>query len=622
MKTKIRTFLFGVLFAVAVPTIGFAQDIRVQLATEEAPHYVGIPAIVQLKVQGLEANPEPTCIAKVSSDSIKANLIALNPQISRQIYQSGNQRRIVEQATYTIQFRVTADKPGDYQIGPFEIKQGSTSKTVESIEMSFEGVPETEDMRVKLKLPESAYPDQRVPVGIEWWFAGETDNLNELNISASFFDQFRFTADQPPRRGDSQIPIQTKDGKVMLAATARSETVDGKTFTVVSAKRTMIPDRPGQFDLEPITATIELVTQWQRRRGGFGGFGGSLFEDAFGGGRRPAKTQRFRAVGDPVSLVVKPFPKSDQPESFSGAVGNGFSLEVAADRTVVRVGDPIRLTVDLRGDGNIRNAKLPSLSADGGLSPDQFRLPDGDVAGVVEDGGKQFTVSVRVLDESVSELPAIAYSWFDPEKESYRTARSKPIALRVMPAQMVGADAVVSSRSTEASMDDDVAQDMETAANENTTSKTAFTLTGADLSIQTDTTKLLVGSASALSNGSLQVLGYGLGSFALLVSLWDKRRRQVDPAVREAVIRLRSQRTKIQNARAMPEKEAASEVASALQAVLAEAEGENRSSVMNVISECETIAYRPQENENAKLDTGLVDQALAAIDSLKQTVSS
>lgn len=621
MKTINGITLFGVLCTIAISTSVFSQEVRVQMATEEGPHYVGIPAIVQLKVEGLEADPQPTCTAKLSSDSVKANLIGLNPQIVRQMFQSGNQRRLIEQATYTIQFQVTADQPGDYEIGPFEIKQGSTSKTVESISMTFKDVPETDDMRVKLTLPESAYPDQRVSVGIEWWFAGDTDNLSELNLSAPFFDQFRFAPDPQPRRGDSQIPIQTKDGKVILAAKAQSESVDGKAFTVVSAKRTLIPDRPGQFELAPITATVEVVTQWQRRRGGFGGFGGSLFEDAFGGGRRAAKTERYRAVGEASTLTIKPFPKASQPESFSGAVGSGFSLDVAADRTVVRVGDPIRLTVDLRGDGNIRNAKLPLLSADGGLSPEQFRLPEGDVAGVVEEGGKQFSVSVRVLDENVSELPAIAYSWFDPEKETYQTARSKPIALRVMPTQMVGADSVVSGRSIEVSTEQDNGEDP-FEPKKNTSSKTAFTLTGADLSIQTDASKLLVGSISTLSRSSLQLFGYGLGSVALLISVLDRRRRQVDPAVRDAVAKLRSQRTRIQSARTLPEKQAAAEIASALQSVLADTTSENRGAFTSMIAACDAIAYRPQDNESSKLDSAIIDQALSAIDSLKQAVAS
>src|SRR5581483_7257518 len=89
------------------------------------------------------------------------------------------------------------------------------------------------------------------------------------------------------------------------------------------------------------------------------------------------------------------------------------------------------------------NASLPALSADDGMSPDEFRLPEGDTPGNTADGAKRFHVSVRVTDESVGEIPALAYSWFDPDSEKYQTARSQPIALRVMPAQVVSAGDVV-----------------------------------------------------------------------------------------------------------------------------------------------------------------------------------
>ena len=102
-----------------------------------------------------------------------------------------------------------------------------------------------------------------------------------------------------------------------MAATARREVDAGKTFTVVSAERTLIPDRVGTFELEPITATVRKVTQWQRSRSPFEdlGFGGSMFGDLLGEGRRPAKTELARAAGATQTLIVKPFPTEGRPGS-------------------------------------------------------------------------------------------------------------------------------------------------------------------------------------------------------------------------------------------------------------------------------------------------------------------
>ena len=518
-----------------------ADDVTVEIATESSPHYVGVGAIVQLTVEGLEADPEPKCEIESTAPEIRARLSGISPRVVQQMFQSGGQIRRIQRVTHTIQFRVTASEPGEYEIGPFLISQGGIEKRVDPIKMSFQEVPATDEMRIKLILPETAYPDQRVPVKIQWWFAGDTENVNSLNIVSPLFDDFRFASDPPASRGGSRMPIQTDQGVLSLQASASEKSSDGKRFTVVSAERTLIPSRPGTYEFAPITATIKLVTQWQRQRSGFDdmGFGSSLLEEAFGSRRRASKVELFRAEGEPLTFRVKPFPTENRPESFSGAVGKGFSLDVSADRTVVRVGDPISLTINLRGDGNIEGAALPRLSADGGLDPNQFRLPEGDVAGAfdADQGAKQFVVSVRVLDESINEIPAIVYSWFDAEQEAYRSTSSKPVALRVMPAQVVGADSVVTSQSGNTSGGNRQSRD---GTEQTMTAKTSqtFSLSGADLSIEMDPHALLIPSSRLLANKSFQVGGYALGSLCLLIAFFDRRRRQVDPAVRKSAFRM------------------------------------------------------------------------------------
>ncbi len=619
LLAKVAT-VFLVALLLSVPAV--AQEVTVQVATEEPPHYVGVSAIVQLTVDGLEADPEPQCVAESSSPDVRVRLAGISPRIVQRMFQSGSQIRRIQQVTHTIQFRVTANKPGEYEIGPFVITQGGTEERVDAIKMTFAEVPTTDDMRIQLQLPESAYPDQRVPLKIQWWFAGDTDNVNQLNIDGTMLDEFQFAPDPPPQRSGSRLPIQTDAGTLTLAATAAREMVDGKEFTVVTAQRTLIPNRPGTYEIPPMTATIELVTQWDNRRrsqlGGFG-FGGSLLEEAFGGRRRPAKVELFRAAGEPLTFLVKPFPREGRPESFSGAVGNGFSLDVSADRTVVRVGDPIRLTLHLRGDGNIQGATLPPLSADGGLDPQHFRLPEGDVTGVIQDDqdGKQFLVSVRVLDEGISEIPAIAYSWFDAEQEQYRTTRSKPIALRVMPAQVVGADAVVSSQPGVSPGASSSSSANPTGEPSKGTGVRSFALSGADLAIQPDPQRLLSGSTSLLAKPSFQIVNYALGSVCLIVALLDRRRRQVDPVVRQASAVVRNQRGRIAAAGKLPEKDAAKQIADALRVVQLEFPNTDRSAIQTLLAECDAIAYRPDDKPDATISTDLVDRALAAVDAMK-----
>ena len=81
------------------------------------------------------------------------------------------------------------------------------------------------------------------------------------------------------------------------------------------------------------------------------------------------------------------------------------------------------------------------------MSAEQFRLPDGDIVGTYADDRKTFGFNIRVLDETISEIPSLAFSWFDPAAEAYQTTHSKPIALRVGEANVVSAEDVVRNQS-------------------------------------------------------------------------------------------------------------------------------------------------------------------------------
>jgi hypothetical protein len=463
-------------------------------------------------------------------------------------------------------------------------------------------------------------------VEIEWSYADNFDNVLKLSIYSPLFDEFRFGPDEQPTRRSTQLPIETRQGRLSLAASAREEQRDGRRFVVVSARRTLIPDRAGEFALAPITTTLRKATAWARARSpleGFDdfGFGSSLFRDLLDDRRRPARTALGRAVGEPQTLVVKPFPLEGRPASFAGAVGSGFSIDVAADRTVVRVGDPIALDITLQGEGNIDNASLPPLSADGGMNPQLFRLTDGDVPGTLAEGAKHFRVSVRVADESVAEIPALAYSWFDPASETYQTARSKPIALRVMPAQVVSAADVVRGDHRAGAAGEKLtaanggASDRpdETSQSPLAASRSSFSLSGADLAIEPDAAIVLRDARATLGNRRvLPTMIYAAGCLLILVAVIDRRRRNVDPALVARRKTLRQQQARIARAAGLARAEAAAEIAAALRVLIAEIPDIPRDAAQAVVAECESIVYAPNSTSDSRLDQALVERAKRA----------
>ena len=550
----------------------------------DGPHFAGIPSVVRILVKGFDQEPEPQFVQPDATPGLQVELINVVPHVSQRIEIFNGRQTNYSSVVYDFRFRMLADKPGAYTAGPFYIQQGQTRVTHQAIDVKFEDIAADKDTRVLIKLPDRAvYPGERVLVEIQWWYASDTDNIRNLTVRSQLFDQFNFIEEKPDQR-DQLLPIQTAKGSVGLKAKVSKETFGGRSYIVLTASPQFIPDKPGEFNFPPTVATMNKVVRWRRD---------------FFRGKVPAATVPTKSTGQAVRLVVRPYPREGRPESFVGAVGNGFAMEVTADRTVVRVGDPIGLTVRVRGEGRVENISLPPLNVDGGMSADRFRLPAGELAGTLEDGVKTFPVSVRVLDANVREIPALAFSWFNPNTETYQTTHSAPIALRVEEAELVTAADVVSRAATTDPQDSpktdagatDQASHAETAPGTAVAHSSAH---HADLSIEVSPERLLTNQRPRISETLAQAACYLGGLTLLMLAVWDRRRRLVDPQVARQRQNLREHQQRIQSAAGLPRDVAAKRIADSLRAVAASANAEQRSRIEPLIAQCEEIIYVPE----------------------------
>src|SRR5690606_20541305 len=112
----------------------------------------------------------------------------------------------------------------------------------------------------------------------------------------------------------------------------------------------------------------------------------------------------------------------------------------------VKAGDPITLNIAIRGDGPMERVQPPPLSEQASLAQD-FKVADEALAGLVDGKQKLFTTTIRPLSESVSEIPPIAFSFFDPSEERFVTVQSEPIAVSVAPADTLSLDNIVANPS-------------------------------------------------------------------------------------------------------------------------------------------------------------------------------
>jgi hypothetical protein len=213
------------------------------------------------------------------------------------------------------------------------------------------------------------------------------------------------------------------------------ETINGRTYDVVTFKTAIAAARAGKFDLGPVKAKAQVLVprrpETRRSRSPFDlfnlddPFSDPFFSDPFG---QFGERREIEINSDPVAFEVKPLPQN-APASFSGAIGN-FTMTTEAKPKSVQVGDPITVTSTISGRGNFDRVNAPTLEDEHGWHkyPPSSKFKQDDEVGI--SGTKTFEM-VLSPNEKKQSIPLLAFSYFDPVKERYMTLYSDPIAITV-----------------------------------------------------------------------------------------------------------------------------------------------------------------------------------------------
>ncbi len=127
-----------------------------------------------------------------------------------------------------------------------------------------------------------------------------------------------------------------------------------------------------------------------------------------------------------VNITVKPLPAEGKPANFSGMVGS-YSFSADFDRTSLKVGEAMTLSISIKGDGlpgSITDPKLPDFG--------EFRSvpPENELNKKVVGNKVVTTKNIRVFlypkKKGEFTIPEITYSWFNPAKKKYETAKAGP----------------------------------------------------------------------------------------------------------------------------------------------------------------------------------------------------
>jgi len=312
-------------------------------------------------------------------------------------------------------YTLTPLRQGNFTLGPFPLAYEGKTYQTDTIAVEIAGTAQgqvpgptrsgpsrSRALWLELSVPQQEiYLHERLPVDVT------------LYIGAA-------------RVADLQYPTLAAEGLSLdkfSEPTKRQQVTDGETYQVLHFQTVAVPLRAGSLTLGP--ANMQLNVLVQRR----GRFGNDPFFQHFGDPL--AERQATEVRSEPVTLSVLPLPEEGRPPGFSGAVGT-FTLQVSATPTELTAGDPITLRMLLSGSGNLFEATPPTLS-----NTDGFRTYEARVAKPAQAEAAATTVAMtyeQVLipnEASVTAIPSLRFSYFDPRLRRYETVQSQPIALVV-----------------------------------------------------------------------------------------------------------------------------------------------------------------------------------------------
>ena len=388
----------------------YAKEIKVVISVDKTVVEAGSHFRMTIGVQGAFDTEVPQITPPENF------ILMYGPSVSTQTSIVNNVVAIFRGFTYSF----SPTETGIFELGPATLEYKGKVYTSNSVKIEvvkrtpFEGDVDADTERSK-----------RIDINKRIFVELETDK-KEAYIYEQIVESFKlFFQKGLPIDDLDYVAASTKSFLAeKLGEERRYEEVrDGILYNVIELRTALFPLVSGNIEIPPAKFNCNIIIRQQ-------GYRNSIFDEFSGRGGQKYPVERST---DSVKLKIKPLPESDKPDNFAGTVGR-FTMDVLAKPTEVKVGDPITLSINIRGKGNIQTIGEPVLAP--GDEKD-FKIYPAETDTTITDRGdgikgeKLFSKVVEPQHENIDMIPAISFSYFDPELEKYMTITHNPIPIVV-----------------------------------------------------------------------------------------------------------------------------------------------------------------------------------------------
>ena len=313
----------------------------------------------------------------------------------------------------SLTYNLFPQKPGSFTIGPYNLDFNGETITIPAVTLDVRAPGGKEDGHTgemlfgRITLPENSPCIHQVfDIVLSLYSLPSVELTRDVNLLGGF--------------PESGFVI----GNFEELQTIREE-VDGQLYNLRRFRARARAVTVGTFALQP-ALRVGVVDSNQRRRQD------PFFDNPFFGGG-PSATPVQVAI-PPASLTVRAIPAEGRPANFNGAVGQ-FDFAMDVRPRDLKAGEPITVSLRVQGTGNIATVLPPSYQ-----DTDLFKAYEARQVGETPDpaaerGVKTFEQVVIPRTDALKELPALQFSFFDPESSNYRTVSAGPFPIVVHPSE-------------------------------------------------------------------------------------------------------------------------------------------------------------------------------------------
>ncbi|MCC7399218.1 MAG: BatD family protein [Planctomycetes bacterium] len=406
----------GIVAALLVVLPLVAQERLQVTGPQPALMRLGDVATVNIVIEGEQADPRPFSLPAV--DGLR--LVGVEgPMRSSQFVFDG--RRSAQSVTVSYQVTVQPQREGVFVIPPFLIWTGTRQQ--QTPELRLEARRDREGAELGwvevAAVPQRVYVHEPVRLDIDFGVLAGLRLLTlstntgqpvfDVEVTADWLDQVPFgePIEVPTPRNGQQLIVH--DRRPLSVDYANDHERAGQRWQRFTMHRAFLPTRPGTFELAAPSLRFQVVRREGQRRG-------ALSENLF-------------VQGQPLRIEVLPLPEAGRPDPYYRAVGRGMTIEARLDHDRVKLGGSLKLTLTVRGQGNLEFLEMPNVDA----LPLLHKLGEAQVQRSADKVVVTYDLTPRTGD--VKQVPAIGWNYFDttPGVERYVSLATSPLPLTVLP---------------------------------------------------------------------------------------------------------------------------------------------------------------------------------------------